>query len=117
MRDRQAEGPGVPAPGPSGAITSGGESRADDDTPRPFAVYCIREDGRQRLFNRYASRREAEYFARRLAKAGCRVSIDEPPEHRNDRRRFLVWAVMLGVVKPERMTERVVAEIDREPAP
>ena len=36
----------------------------------------------------------------------------EAPEHRCDRRRFLVWALMAGYVKPERMTERIVAEIE-----
>lgn len=36
----------------------------------------------------------------------------EAPEYHCSRRRFLVWAVMAGYVKPERMTERVVAEIE-----
>ena len=35
----------------------------------------------------------------------------EQPEHRGDRRRFLIWALMLGAVPPERLTERVIAEI------
>jgi hypothetical protein len=39
-------------------------------------------------------------------------SRDEPPEHRNDRRRFLIWACMLGVVPPERVVERVISEIE-----
>ena len=38
----------------------------------------------------------------------------EEPEHRGDRRRFLMWALMAGFVKPERVTERVVAELQRE---
>jgi hypothetical protein len=36
------------------------------------------------------------------------------PEHCRDRRRFLVWAVLSGFAPPERMTERIVAEIERE---
>jgi len=35
----------------------------------------------------------------------------EAPEHRNDRRRFLVWAVLLGAAPPERLTERVLQDI------
>jgi hypothetical protein len=38
----------------------------------------------------------------------------EEPEHRSERRRFLVWALMLGAIPPERVTERVVAEVERE---
>jgi hypothetical protein len=36
----------------------------------------------------------------------------EEPEHHNDRRRFLVWALMAGLVPPERVVERIVAEVD-----
>ena len=39
---------------------------------------------------------------------------DERPEHRNDRRRFLIWACMAGLVQPERVTERVLQEIEQE---
>jgi len=39
---------------------------------------------------------------------------DEQPEHRNDRRRFLIWALMLNLVPPERVVERVVAEVQTE---
>ena len=38
----------------------------------------------------------------------------EQPEHLGDRRRFLVWALMLGATTPDRLTERIVAEIDDE---
>lgn len=31
-----------------------------------------------------------------------------------DRRRFLIWALMAGYVKPERLTERIVAELEEE---
>ena len=41
----------------------------------------------------------------------------EEPEHRNQRRRFLVWALMLGATKPEVVVDRIVAEIEREAAP
>lgn len=36
----------------------------------------------------------------------------EAPEHKGDRRRFLVWALMLGATTPDRLTERIVAEIE-----
>jgi len=39
---------------------------------------------------------------------------DDGPEHCNDRRRFLVWAVMLGATSPERMTERVLEDLNRD---
>lgn len=38
----------------------------------------------------------------------------EEPEHQSDRRRFLVWALMLGAVPPERVVERVVAELEQD---
>ena len=44
--------------------------------------------------------------------------VDDPdvnlPEHRGRRRAFLMWALMLGATTPERVVERVVAEIERE---
>jgi hypothetical protein len=42
-----------------------------------------------------------------------RPACDEPeqPEHKGDRRRFLIWALMIGAVPPERVTERIVAEV------
>jgi hypothetical protein len=39
-------------------------------------------------------------------------TLQEPPEHRNDRRRFLIWALMAGYTKPERIVERIVGEIE-----
>ena len=47
-------------------------------------------------------------------------AVPETPEHRGDRRRFLIWACMLGAVPPERVTERVLEElatIGQEPTP
>lgn len=41
-----------------------------------------------------------------------RDTAQEEPEHRSDRRRFLVWAVLAGYVKPERLTERILDEIE-----
>lgn len=40
------------------------------------------------------------------------VEQGDEPEHRGDRRRFLIWALMLGAAPPERLTERIVAEIE-----
>ena len=38
----------------------------------------------------------------------------EQPEHRNDRRRFLIFALMAGLVKTETVTARIVAEVELE---
>jgi len=38
----------------------------------------------------------------------------EQPEHRNDRRRFLIWACMAGLVKPDRVTEQILQELEQE---
>ena len=59
---------------------------------------------------------DSETLTHKLTRA--RPASQEPPEepeHRCDRRRFLVWATMLGVVSPARMVERVLADVDRLP--
>jgi len=38
----------------------------------------------------------------------------DAPEHHNDRRAFLVWALMLGAIPPERVAERVLADLEGE---
>ena len=38
----------------------------------------------------------------------------EQPEHDGDKRKFLIWACMLGAILPQRVVERVVAEVERE---
>jgi hypothetical protein len=38
----------------------------------------------------------------------------EEPEHRSDRRRFLMWATMLNLVPSRTVVERIVAEIETE---
>jgi len=38
----------------------------------------------------------------------------EAPEHRGERRAFLIWACMIGAVPPSRVVERIVAELERE---
>lgn len=48
------------------------------------------------------------------------TNVREAPEHHNDRRAFIVWALMLGVIPPERVTERVLEELEavgQEPTP
>jgi hypothetical protein len=44
--------------------------------------------------------------------------VDDPdrdlPEHRGRRRAFIAWALMLGAIPPERMVERIVAELEQE---
>ncbi len=74
---------------------------------------------RIRTFGEYADGAEAHRIAERLRKHGFEAKAEpvedgQAPEHNSDRRRFLTWCVMLGVVPPERMTERVVAELEHE---
>lgn len=38
----------------------------------------------------------------------------EEPEHRGERRRFLIWALMLNLIPSERVVERIVAEVEAE---
>ena len=40
----------------------------------------------------------------------------EPPAQFTSRRRFIVWAVLAGLAKPERLTEEIVREIRAEDA-
>jgi hypothetical protein len=40
---------------------------------------------------------------------------EEQPEHRGDRRRFLIWALMIGATTPDRVVARVVADVNAEP--
>ena len=51
---------------------------------------------------------------REHANARCTqcATIRHAPEHRNDRRRFLIWALMLGAVPSDRVVERVLADVD-----
>jgi hypothetical protein len=35
----------------------------------------------------------------------------EAPEHRSERRRFLIWALMAGLIPPERVVERVLDDV------
>ena len=39
----------------------------------------------------------------------------EQPEHQDDRRRFLIWALMFGAVPPHRVVERILAEVEDRP--
>jgi len=39
--------------------------------------------------------------------------VETEPEHRGDRRRFLIFALMAGLIPPERVTERVIADAER----
>ena len=68
------------------------------------------------------TRERAESVAATLRHHGFFVQVHrvdddaqvEAPEHDNDRRKFLVWALMLGAVPPERVVERIVAEVEQE---
>jgi len=79
-------------------------------------------DGTPRIWDVYADRERAESVAATLRHHGFfaqvhRVDAEpEQPEHNGDRRRFLVWALMLGAIPPERVVERIVAEVEGEAA-
>ena len=79
--------------------------------------------GKPQVWDTYPTREAAETVAATLRKRGlfAQVRVDEDqapelPEHGGERRRFLCWAVMCGFAKPERLTERIVAEIESEAA-
>jgi hypothetical protein len=55
--------------------------------------------------------REPGAFVETIEQASVKSTANDEPEHRGDRRRFLIWACMAGFVKPERVTERIVAEV------
>ena len=63
-----------------------------------------------------AETQAARLRAHRLFPQVLRVDDDqsEPPEHNGERRRFLCWALMLGAIPPERLTERIVAEVEHD---
>ena len=80
-----------------------------------------------RTWRKIESTRYADYTAARDAGMRARAKgydarlttdgeplPDEEPEHRGDRRRFLVWAVLAGFAPSERLTERIVADINAE---
>jgi hypothetical protein len=70
-------------------------------------------------FDDYASARDAVIKARsqgydaRLKTEGEQPTNEEP-EHRGDRRRFIVWAVLGGFAGSDTLTERIVSEIKQE---
>jgi hypothetical protein len=57
-----------------------------------------------------ASGGKAELLGNRKSSADA-----DAPQFRG-RRAFIVWAVSCGFVKPERLTEEIVAELEREMA-
>jgi hypothetical protein len=44
------------------------------------------------------------------------ASVPQPASPFTDRRRFLMWALSIGAVPPERVVERIVAELEQEGA-
>jgi hypothetical protein len=52
---------------------------------------------------------------KQVEQRGNVIADADPPQFRN-RRAFLIWACMIGVVPPERVVERVVAEVESEVA-
>ena len=90
-------------------------------TPARFEVQIVNPaDGKPKVWDSYSTRERAETVAATLRHHGffvqVRVAEDQPeiPEHNGDRRAFLIWACMLGAVPPERVVERVIAEVESE---
>ena len=86
---------------------------------RPFVVVIA--GSRKREWSRYLTKEQADEQCKLLKAHGfnATVVVDtdvELPEHNNDRRRFLVWALMLGAIEPERVVERVLEEVEQEVA-
>jgi hypothetical protein len=110
-----------------------------------FVVDCMRHDCQRAEWGPFAAKKKASTAAARLAMVWSRAKVreipgpadevqgpgmramtapfrpalelpSEAPEHHNDRRRFLIWALMVGAVKPERVVERVLAEMEGDDA-
>lgn len=48
--------------------------------PRPFAVLCVRHDGGEREFARYATREEAQRVVDQLVRVGCTSRVAGPDD-------------------------------------
>jgi hypothetical protein len=83
-----------------------------------IAPWCVVIAGKRRgkVWRRYRSHSEALSTVQRLRALGLDARV-EGPEHGNDRRKFLIFALMLGAVPPQRVVERVIAEINEEESP
>ena len=51
-------------------------ARISDQVERRFAVYCQKHNGALTLFQRYATRREADGIAASLNRVGCRATVE-----------------------------------------
>lgn len=49
-------------------------------TPHPYAVWCLRFDGTERLYQRYPTRDEATRVALALMRVGCPTRVAGPDE-------------------------------------
>ena len=109
----------------AGAVAVSGDTGHDNNgTPEsipvaPGAQHRVTIRGRTvQTWATYRDPVEAHRVAQQLRVHGMDAAVervdDEQPEHNGDRRRFLVWALMLGAVPPERVVERVIAEIAQE---
>ncbi|HLX30772.1 MAG TPA: hypothetical protein VKV24_20030 [Casimicrobiaceae bacterium] len=74
----KTEASGVSAPNASGSGPRETDRRAND-TAKPFTVYCIKFDGQRYLFQRYATRSEAEEVARTLRSVGGQATAEAEP--------------------------------------
>lgn len=55
--------------------TSKGDDTASAAGEQPFAVLCCKSGGARVVFQRYASRSEADQVAARLQQLGCRAEV------------------------------------------
>lgn len=75
--------------------------------------------GTPKVWSTHANRELAEVEAAKLRVHKMfaqvrRVDDAEQAEHNGERRRFLIWACMLGATPPQRVVDRIVAEVEAE---
>ena len=77
-------------------------------------------DRKAKLWDHYPTHQRAQEIAHMLLRHGIHAVVRridgevEEPEHCGDRRRFLVWAVLCGFAPPERLADRIVADVEAE---
>jgi hypothetical protein len=77
MRPGKNEAPGAGTPSASGSDPRE-QDLGTNHTPaeKPFAVWCVKHDGHRYLFQRYATRAEADAVAKTLRGVGCAAEVE-----------------------------------------
>lgn len=80
MENARTQPERIPIPGPAAkaAGETGEGTRANDGAMKPFAVYCEKFNGRQYVFQRYATKEQAEAVAKMLRDVGCKARVGAP---------------------------------------